>query len=114
MSNIIISITAIVVLLAGSGYVLYQERSRAALFFFAVLTVTALTELFDLLSLVISSNAFFWKNCALHAESFLPVFWILCSLTYARKTGPWKNGVVLKLVVASSLLLAVLPQILPQ
>ncbi|MGB9082437.1 MAG: XrtA/PEP-CTERM system histidine kinase PrsK, partial [Desulfuromonadaceae bacterium] len=69
---------------------------------------------FDLLSLVISSNAFFWKDCALHAESFLSVFWILCSLTYARKTGPWKIGVVLKLVVASSLLLAVLPQILPQ
>ncbi|MFZ2948208.1 MAG: XrtA/PEP-CTERM system histidine kinase PrsK, partial [Desulfuromonadaceae bacterium] len=60
------------------------------------------------------SNSFFWKSCVLHTESFLPVFWILCSLTYARKTGPWKIGVVLKLVIASSLLLAVLPQILPQ
>lgn len=114
MSNTIISITAIVVLLAGSGYVLYQERSRAALFFFAVLTVTALTDLFDLLSLTIPSNAFFWKKCALHSESFLPVFWILCSLTYARKSGPWKSGVVLKLVTVSSLLLSVLPLMLSQ
>ena len=114
MGNSILSITAIVVLLAGAGYVLYQERSRTGLFFFAILAVTSLVELFDLLSLVMTARAFFWKDCALIAESLLPVFWMLCSLTYARQSGPWKIGIVFKLVVACSFLLPVLPYVLPQ
>lgn len=113
MSNVIISITAIIVLLAGAGYALYKERSRAGLFLFAALTVTSLLELFDLLSLSAPADAFFWKECALTVEALLPPFWILCSLTFARQSGPWKIGFLLKAAVASTFLFSVLPRILP-
>lgn len=113
MSNAMVSIAAISVLMATAGYALYQERSRAGLFLFAALTVTALLELFDLLSLSAPADAFFWKECSLIVESFLPPIWILCSLTFARQSGPWKIGLPYKLVVASTFLLSVLPRILP-
>ena len=80
MSNVIITIAAIFALLAGAGYALYKERSRAGLFLCVALTVTALLELFDLLSLSLPLNAFFWKDCALITESLLPPFWILSVL----------------------------------
>lgn len=113
MTNIIISITAIIVLLVGSGYALFKERCRTGLFLFAALTTTALLELFDLLSLYSPSDAFFWKECALFAESLLPLFWALCSLTFARQFGPWKIGLMTKVAVASTLLFLVVSIMLP-
>jgi len=113
MGNIIISIVAIIALLAVAGFALYNDRSRAGLFLFAALTVTALLELFDLLSLALPADAFFWKVCSLTAESLLPPFWILCSLTFARQSGPWKIGPMLKTAVASTFLISILPRILP-
>lgn len=113
MSTSILTIAAIIVLLPGAGYALFKERSRMNLFLFAVLTATALLELFDLLSLVAAGDAFFWKKCALIAESLLPPFWILCSITFARQAGPWKIGLGLKVFVAITFLFSVLAQILP-
>ena len=113
MSNVIISIAASITLLAGAGYALHQERSRAGLFLFTALTVTALLELFDLLSLAAPADALFWKECALMAESLLPPFWILCSLTFARQSGTGKIGMLLKTAIASTFLFPVLPRILP-
>lgn len=109
MINIVISIAAVAVLLAGAGYALYQERSRAGMFLFAALATTALLELFDLLSVTSPVNAFFWKECALYAEALLPPFWILCSLTFARQPGPWKIGLLLKALIAVTFLLSLLP-----
>lgn len=114
MSNTIITIAAVSALLAGAGYSLYQERTRAGLFFFAALSVTALLELFDLLSLAIPADALFWKNYALIVESLLPSSWILCSLTFARQSGPWKVGLLFKAAVASTLLFSVFSLILPR
>src|ERR1039457_6445453 len=102
MNNVTISITAIITLLAGAGYALYKERTRGGLFLSAALTVTALLELFDLLSLSATSDAFFWKEYALTVEALLPPFWILCSLTFARQSGPWKIGFVSRATVAST------------
>jgi putative PEP-CTERM system histidine kinase len=114
MSNAIISITAIITLLAGAGYALHQERSRTGLFLFAGLTATALLDLFDLLALASPpSDALFWKECALMAESFLPPFWILCSLTFARQSGHQKIGLLLKAAIASTFLFPIVPRILP-
>lgn len=113
MSNVILSIAAIMVLLAGAGYALYRERSRAGLFLCAALTATALLELFDLLSLTAPAAAFSWKERSLIVESLLPPFWILCSLTFARQSGPWKIGPLSKAVVASTVLFPVLAGILP-
>jgi putative PEP-CTERM system histidine kinase len=113
MGHEIISIAAIIVLLSGAGYALHQERSRAGLFLFAALTVTALLELSDLLSLYAPADAFFWKECSLTLEALLPPAWILCSLTFARQSGPWKFGVMLKTAVASTFLFSVFPRILP-
>jgi len=114
MTNLMISIVAIFVLLISAGYALYQERSRAGLFLFAALAATALLELFDLLSLTVSADALYWKTCALTVESILPPLWILCSLTFARQSGPWKIGPVFKTAIASTALFSVLPLTLPQ
>ena len=113
MSNVIISIAAIFVLLSVAGYALYLERSRSALFLSTALAVTSLLELFDLLSLLYHADAFFWKACALRAETFLPPLWLLCSLTFARQPGPWKIRLPLKIGVASTFLFSILPVILP-
>lgn len=109
----IISIVAIIALLIIAGYSLYRERSRAGILLFAALAVTALLQLFDLLSLYAQTDAIFWKQCSLTAESLLPPLWILCSLTFARQSGPWKMSGLLKTVVASTFLFALLPIIYP-
>jgi putative PEP-CTERM system histidine kinase len=113
MSATIITISAITALIITAGYALYQDRSRAGLFLFAALTITALLELFDLLSLTYPAEAFFWKECALFIESLLPPFWILCSLTFARQSGPWKISLPSKAIIASTFLYPVLPRIIP-
>jgi putative PEP-CTERM system histidine kinase len=113
MSTMIISIAAIVTLLTGAAYALHQERSRAGLSLFAALTVTALLELFDLLSLAVPADAFFWKECALSAESLLPPFWILCSLTFARQSGHRRFGVLIKAAIASTFLFTIFPRTMP-
>ncbi len=113
MIDVTISIAAVIVLLVGAGYALHQERSRAGLFLCAALTVTALLELFDLLSLVSSLHAIFWKACALFAESLLPPLWLLCSLTFARQPGSSKIGLWAKTAITSTFLLSVLPLVLP-
>jgi putative PEP-CTERM system histidine kinase len=113
MSNVIIPIAAIFVLLSVAGYALYLERSRSTLFLSTALAVTSLLELFDLLSLTVPADAFFWKACALHAETFLPPLWVLCSLTFARQPGPWKIRLPLKIFVAATLLFSILPLLLP-
>jgi putative PEP-CTERM system histidine kinase len=114
VSDHLISIAAVVVLLCGAGYVLYQERSRSGLFLFAALTATALLELCDALSLSAPGNAAFWKACSLTAEALLPPLWIMCSLTFARQAGPWEIRPFLKTAVAATFLLAFLPHIFPQ
>ncbi|MGD0584897.1 MAG: XrtA/PEP-CTERM system histidine kinase PrsK [Oryzomonas sp.] len=113
MVNVIISIGAITALLALAGVALNRERSRAGVFLCAALAVTALLELLDLRALTTAGDAFSWKRYALIAESFLPPCWILCSLTYARQSGPWKIGRFLKGVVALSFLFSVLPAVFP-
>ncbi|WP_191965759.1 XrtA/PEP-CTERM system histidine kinase PrsK [Oryzomonas sagensis] len=113
MSDAIISIAAIITLLAGGGYALYSDRSRAGLFIFAALTATALLELFDMLSLAVPADAFFWKKCALMAESLLPLFWILCSLTFARQPGPRKTDPMAKVAIVAVFLLSALFQMYP-
>ncbi len=113
MSTVIISIAASLTLLVGAGYAIHQERSRTGLFLFAALTATALLELFDLQSLASPTHAFFWKQCSLIVEALLPPFWILCSLTFARQSGPEKIGRGFKVVVAVTFLFSILPRILP-
>jgi putative PEP-CTERM system histidine kinase len=114
MSNVVITIIAIIALFCCAGYSLHLERSRAGLLLCAALSLTALLELFDLCALTSLNAAFFWKECALYAECFLPPLWILCSLTFARQAGPWKVGLLFKGAVASTFLFAILPRILPQ
>ncbi|NVN92439.1 MAG: PEP-CTERM system histidine kinase PrsK [Desulfuromonadales bacterium] len=109
----IITIVAIIALLITAGYTLYRERSRSGLFLSLALLLTALLELFDLLALTAGSDAIYWKWFALLAESLLPSIWILCSLTFARQTGPWKIGHRLQGVVGFTLLFCLLPFVFP-
>ena len=113
MGNVLISTGAIIALMVLAGYALHRERSRAGLFLSAALVVTALLELFDLLALNATEGAISWKKFALVTESFLPPSWILCSLTFARQSGPWQIGRLLKGVVALSFLFCLLPAIYP-
>ncbi len=114
MSSQITSIAAICALLAIAAYALHQERSRPGLFLFAALTATALLELFDTIAINSTGNAFIWKSCALTIEALLPPLWILCSLTHARQSGPWKLGAVPKTTIFVTLLLSALPFLFPQ
>jgi putative PEP-CTERM system histidine kinase len=109
--NLFITIVAILALVSSAGYALYQERNRAGLLLFAALTATALLELCDILALNSANSAFFWKTCALSIEALLPPLWILCSLTYARQSGPWKIGSFSKIAVALTLLFSLLPYV---
>lgn len=114
MNSAIISIAAITILLAGAGYILSMERSRASLLLCAALSVTSLLELFDLLSLTMPPHALYWKTWALSAEALLAPCWLLCSLTFARQTSSWKStGLLANLTVMAALLLSVLPRLLP-
>ena len=113
MINVIITISAVLVLLVGAGYAIHKDRSLTGLFLFAALTVTALLELFDVLSLALPVDAFFWKKCALIAESLLPPFWILCSLTFARHPDLRKIALWQKVVIAAALIFSLFPLLLP-
>ena len=113
MVNSVISIAAAIALMALAGLFLYRERSRSGMFLCAALVVTALLELFDLKALSASSDAFFWKRCAVIAESLLPSLWILSSLTFARQAGPWKIGKVHHGLLTVTFLTILLPILLP-
>jgi len=113
MSEVVISIGAIIALLALAGDALRRERSRSGPLLGAALAVTALLELFDLCALKVTGEGVTWKRYALIAESLLPPLWILCSLTFARKKGPWKIGGLLKGMVALSFLFCLLQVVLP-
>ena len=113
MSTIGISIASFIALLALAVYSLYRERTRAGLFLCSALIVTALLELYDLLALTATADALSWKRYALIAESFLPPLWILCSLTFARKSRPWMIGRVLQIFIALTFLFTVVPFIYP-
>ncbi len=113
MGDLLITILAIVAMLFAAGYALHRERSRAGLFLCGALLVTALLELFDLLSLSALSGTVPWKWFSLVMESLLPFCWITCSLTYARQAGPWRLGPLLKGVIILSLLFCLLPFSVP-
>jgi len=113
MVNEIISLSAVIVLLVGAGYALYKDRSLTGLFLCAALTVTALLELFDMLSLYASADPFFWKKCALVAEALLPPFWMLCSLTFARQPGMRHISLWQKVTVAAAFIIFLLPLTFP-
>lgn len=108
-----ISIVAITALLALALLAAYRERSRAGWFLCAALTVTAVVELLDLISLEVSLDAIAWKKYALFCEGLLPTSWILCSLTYARQRGPWKLGWLLRSVVALTFLFSIVSVTFP-
>jgi len=114
MGSQIISIAAIAALLSSATYALHQERNRPGLFLFAALTATALLELCDILALTVTGNAIFWKSWALSIEALLPPLWILCSLTHARQSGPWKLGLLPKALIFVTLLFSILPFAFPR
>ena len=92
---------------------LYRDRSRSGVYLCSALVVTALLELFDLKALASSADALFWKQCALFAESLLPVLWILGSLTFARQSAPWKFSRFLQGILILAFLSVLLPILLP-
>lgn len=112
MNSIVISIAAVLALLALAGFTLGRDRSGSGFTLSAALVVTALLELFDLLSLT-AADPFFWKRCALVTESLIPPVWLLCTLKYARQAGPWKLGATMRAMLALAFLPVLLPFIKP-
>src|SRR5512133_2556449 len=107
--NMIITIGAIIALLVLAGFALHRERSRVGLFLCTALVITALLEISDLCALTIAGGAIFWKRIALFTESFLPAFWILSSVTFARQYSLSKFSWLFKGMIALSFLFCVLP-----
>ena len=109
MGQISISIASIIILMATAILILRREPLRSGIFMFGALLVTALLELFDLCAVTSSGYPFQWKRCSLFAEAFLPLFWTISSLTFARQSGPWKISRPLKVGIIFSGLLFLLP-----
>lgn len=110
MITMVVSNTAVIALLAIAVQIFKRNRSLPGVSLCAALVVTALLELLDMLALT-ASDPTFWKKYAVYAESFLPVTWIVTSLTYARHVGSWKRGKLIKGVIAVALLFGLFPMI---
>lgn len=108
----VISNFAIIALIALAVMTLWRNRSRSGLPLAAALVVTALLELFDVLSLT-TSDSTHWKQYSLWTETFLPLSWMLCGLTFARHAGSWNMGKRGWAVIAAASIVCVLPVILP-
>ena len=109
----LITVSAITALFVSSVFTVYRDRTRSGIFLGFALFSTALLDLYDLLSLNCGNNAINWKRFALTAESFLPFLWIMCSLTFARQSGPWRISRLLQGCIACTLLFCVLPFVFP-
>ncbi|HEY5512601.1 MAG TPA: XrtA/PEP-CTERM system histidine kinase PrsK [Geomonas sp.] len=109
----VITFFAITVLLVCVVRMLQMERNRAGLILVAPLIATALLELCDLGAVSGYAEAIPWKRCSLFVEALLPALWLLCSLSYARDTGPGASSGKMRLVAAASLLLVAVPAIYP-
>jgi len=114
MGQFAVTIVSIILLIITAIATLRREQTRSGAVLFAALVMTALIELFDLLSLSYADNSFLWKQCALFAEAFLPLVWVFASLTYARQEGPWKIGRLLQCGLVFAGLLFLLPLFYPQ
>lgn len=91
MTMMQIILSSVAVILAAAVVLLSLWRGRGELsswFLLLALVVTTSLEVFDLLTVTAPARAFFWKRYALAAESFLPVGWLLVSLTRSREFGP--------------------------
>jgi len=109
----LISILAVVVLLVCVVRILQLELNRAGLILVAPLLATALLEACDLGTFSGSVRPIPWNFCSLCIEALLPSLWLLCSLTYARDTGPGKLTRNTQVITGVSLLLVAVPIMLP-
>ncbi|MEI6205364.1 MAG: XrtA/PEP-CTERM system histidine kinase PrsK [Desulfuromonadales bacterium] len=114
MGQTTISIVSIILLIACATSILRREQSSSGVFMFGALLVTSLLQLFDLCALTVSGSSFEWKRCSLFAEAFLPLCWVLASLTYSRQASPWKIGRPLQGAIIITGLLVLLPLSFPR
>jgi putative PEP-CTERM system histidine kinase len=112
--HISITLAAITMLTVTAVMTLRREMSRSGAVICAALVATALLELFEICSIMFSGNSNLWKQSALFVEAFLPLLWVLASLTYARQEGPWRIGRLLQFGLLFSGLLFLLPLFIPQ
>ena len=113
MLSELINILSILGLVCVAGcYILYREHNRTSFWLASALLLTALLEFFDLMS-VTAGDPLFWKRFSLIAESLLPFFWLMCSLTYSRENGFKNTGPLMKGTLVAALLLSLLPLVLP-
>lgn len=110
----VISFFAIIVLLACVARMLQLEREGAGFVLAAPLLATALLEICDLGAVSGYAVALPWKRGALFVEALLPPLWLLCSLSYARATGPGASSGRARLLAFASLLLVAVPALFPE
>ncbi len=110
-----IALLAVFVLVVVAVWGLRLFPRPAGGFICAALGMTALLVLFDLGSFSPSfETAMFWRTWAMYTEGLLVPVWLFCSLTYARKPGQWyQSGRLIRLGLILSLLLGLLPLLLP-
>ena len=104
------SITAIICLLSLAVISVNRNRSRTGVLLCIALSLTALLEFLDLLSSV-AVNSLLWKQAGLFVESLIPLFWLLCSLTFSRQPGPWRPGWRQRFELFAASLLILMPVI---
>src|SRR6266540_3845078 len=85
MIQIFLTIPAVVSALCYGVYSIVKERSLPVFALAGALFFTAVLELSDLMAVFHPSDLYFWKKFAVMSEGFLPVAWMVFSLSYARR-----------------------------
>ncbi|UFS69155.1 PEP-CTERM system histidine kinase PrsK [Geomonas sp. RF6] len=108
-----ISLVAIIALYACALRALLRDRTLDNASLCVALAATATLELCDLGALSGVAPHFPFKSCALVVEALLPLFWVACSLSYARGGGVASFSRCGKLCCLLSPLLVLAPLLLP-
>lgn len=113
--HLAISLLAVMALLAMGIWGLRLFLRPSSWLLCGALFITAFLLLFDIGSFAQTSDAAVrWCQWTLYAEGLMVPVWLLCSLTFARKPGlVYLRGPMIRLGLALSLLLALVPLLFP-
>lgn len=107
----ILSISAITLTSLYAASLLLRKNKTLTLF--AALLFTISLELFDLLSIFYPDRLFVYKRLAIISEAFLPISWLLFSLTFSRRVEPYSISVLQRFFLFISLLFPITAISLP-
>ncbi len=104
MTGMILTVVAVIALMALGMYTLSKQKTLASALLFAVLFLLAGMELFDRLSLRASGDGAAFRLVSLFIEALLPASFILLSIVYGRNK-PYEYRSWVRSIIAAALAL---------